>query len=128
MVNGKDMVVVLRSGKHDRGMSATLAFSWACTSLAMNKKVTLFLTMDGTVWALRDAARKVEVGGFEPLDEYIQQFFSLGGNMFVCAPCTEYYCTTLKDDVSHKLLPEAKLAGLSTIVGMISPETTVVTF
>jgi uncharacterized protein involved in oxidation of intracellular sulfur len=128
MVYGKDMVVVLRSGKHDRGMSATLAFSWACTSLAMNKNVSLFLTMDGTVWALRDAARTVEVGGFEPLSEYIQQFFSLGGKMFVCAPCTEYYCTTQKEEVNNKLHPEAKLAGLSTIVGMITPETTVVTF
>lgn len=127
MVENSDVIVVLTTGKQDRGTRATLAFGWACTALAMSKNVKLYLTMDGTTWAMQGSADTVKVEGFEPLNEYIEQFFDLGGEMFVCAPCSEYYCTFAKTG-NDKLLPQARLAGLSTIVGMISGNTNVVTF
>lgn len=128
MTSDTDVMVVLKTGKSDRGASATLAFGWACTALALGKSVTLFLTMDGTIWSLSGGAKGVKVEGFDPLEDYIDQFFALGGKMLICAPCTEYYCsipTTVKEGDFYE---EAELAGLSTVVSMIKEGTSVVTF
>ena len=122
------VVVVLTTGKQDRGARATLALAWACTSLAMGKPVTLYLTMDGTVWALRGSTDGVQCAGFEPLGEYFDQFFALGGELLVCAPCTEYYCSFDRSRIAESLLPEAEVSGLTTLVSKTGPQTTVVTF
>jgi predicted peroxiredoxin len=87
----------------------------------------MFLTMDGTIWALQGSADSVKVEGFEPLKEYIDQFKDLGGEILVCAPCSEYYCG-VSEEGKTKLLPEYHPSGLSSIVGMITPQTSVVTF
>lgn len=123
-----DMLITLTTGKQDRGTRATLAFSWGCTALAMGQKVSMFLTMDGTVWAGIGAAKGVLVAGFDQLEEYLEQFFALGGELFVCAPCTEYYCAVDANNPSGKVVEEAKLAGLATIVSKIGPNTKTVTF
>ena len=124
-----EVVVVLTTGKTDRGVRATLAFGWACTALALGKKVSIYLTMDGTVWAMQDAAKNVKVDGFENLQEYIDQFIDLSGEILVCAPCSEYYCAfPHKDEPDYRLISEAKLSGLSTVVSMVSSNTSVVTF
>lgn len=128
MANECDVVVVLTSGKQDRGTRATLAFGWACTALAMGKSVAVYLTMDGTYWAVHNSADKVHVEGFEPLQEYITQFFELGGSMLVCAPCSEYYCGFDRSVIGDTLLPGAKLSGLSSIVALVSPATCVISF
>jgi len=123
-----NFMIVLTSGKQDRGTRATLAFGWACAALAMGKKVTMYLTMDGTYWATKGAASNVKVDGFESLNEYITNFFELGGKMLVCAPCTEYYCSFIDKNSAVSLLPEAALSGLGSVVGQISPSTSVITF
>jgi uncharacterized protein involved in oxidation of intracellular sulfur len=123
-----DVMVVLTTGKQDRGVRATLAFGWACTALAMGKTASVYLTMDGTYWAVRKSAEKVHVEGFEPLQEYITQFFELGGSLLVCAPCSEYYCGFDRSIISDTMLPGAELTGLSTIVAMASPATCVISF
>jgi len=125
-----EVVVVLTTGKTDRGVRATLAFGWACTALALGKKVSIYLTMDGTSWAMQNAAKNVKVDGFENLQEYIDQFIDLGGEILVCAPCSEYYCSLFppKNEIEYRLIPEAKLSGLSTVVSMVSSCTSVVTF
>jgi predicted peroxiredoxin len=128
MVNGMDRIIILKSGNQDKGVNATLAFCLACTSLTMNKKVILYLTMEGTVWALKDSVRIMEVGGFEPLTRYIQRFISLGGKMFVSAPCIDYYCSVKNEEIDHKLLPGVKPVGLSTIVDHMTTDTAVITF
>ena len=128
MTETDSMMVVLSTGKHDRGARATLAFSWACTGLAMGKKVTIFLTMEGTIWGLKGAAETVKVEGFDPLHEYLEQFIALGGEILICAPCSEYYCSIPKLKKGEELIPEAQLSGLSTIVSMINPTTSVVSF
>lgn len=128
MDNDADVLVVLRTGKQDRGAAATLAYGWACTALALGKNVTMFLTMDGTIWSLKESSKGVKVEGFDPLDEYIEQFFSLGGKMLICAPCTQYYCSIPKDLQSKEFYEEAELAGLSTVVSMVGKETSVATF
>jgi predicted peroxiredoxin len=44
-----DAMIVLTTGKQDRGTRATLAFCWGCTALALGQRVSMFLTMEGTV-------------------------------------------------------------------------------
>lgn len=128
MANDDSVVVVLTTGKQDRGTRATLAFAWACTALAMGKTVSLYLTMDGTLWAMRGATDGVQVEGFEPLTEYLEQFLALGGEMLVCAPCSEYYCSFDRSLVAEKLHPDAIVSGLTTVVAKTGAGTTVVSF
>ena len=121
-------MVVLTTGKHDRGARATLAFSWACSALALGKKTSIFLTMDGTIWAMRGSAAGVQVDGFEPLANYVETFLSLGGEMMVCAPCTEYYCAISHGTSDDALIDGADLAGLATVVAKAGTGCNVVTF
>jgi len=128
MQSENNVVVVLTTGKQDRGTRATLAFAWACTALAMGKAVSLYLTMDGTLWAMRGAMKGLQVDGFEPLSQYLEQFLLLGGELLVCAPCSEYYCSFDPEKIHASLLPEARLVGLTTIVSKIGPHSSVISF
>ena len=128
MSNEPDELIILTTGKQDRGTRATLAFSWGCAALAMGQDVTMFLTMEGTVWAVRGAVREVEVGGFEPLEDYLEQFLALGGELLVCAPCSEYYCALDRDSIPTQVIQGAQLAGLATIVSRIDEKTKTITF
>lgn len=123
-----DSLIVLTTGKQDRGTRATLAFSWGCAALAMGQRVSVYLTMDGTVWAVKNSAKDVSVAGFEPLSAYIEQFLDLGGEILVCAPCSEYYCSFDKDLVPGSLRDGVSLVGLATIVSLATEKTRVVTF
>jgi len=128
MENPESVIVVLTTGKQDRGTRATLAFSWACTALAMGKEAAVYLTMDGTIWASQGSEHGVQVGGFEPLSNYIEQFIALGGELLVCAPCSEFYCGVDHSIMPGQLRPECVLVGLATVVGRSGPGTTTVTF
>ena len=128
MSNEPDELIILTTGKQDRGTRATLGFSWGCTVLAVGQGVTMFLTMDGTVWAMRGATKEVEVGGFEPLEDYLEQFLALGGELLVCAPCSEYYCAADRDLISTRVIQGAQLAGLATVVSRINGKTKTLTF
>jgi len=116
------------TGKQDRGARATLAFSWGCASLAMGKEVTMFLTMEGTIWATKGAMIGVMVEGFESLEDYLEQFLTLGGELLVCAPCTEYYCSFDRSQIGSIMAEDAKLTGLATIVSKMGEHTKAITF
>ncbi len=127
--DGNDSVmIVLTTGKQDRGTRATLAFAWACAALAMGKNVAVYLTMDGTVWAMQNSTQGVEVGGFEPLANYVEQFLALDGELLVCAPCSEFYCSFDRTAMDGQLRPEATLVGLATVVARTGSGATTVTF
>lgn len=128
MSNHPDLLITLTTGKQDRGTRATLALSWGCAALAMGQTVSIFFTMDGTVWASNRATKGVSVGGFETLEEYITQFVDLGGEILVCAPCSEYYCSVESAELRGNLIKEAKLTGLATIVSIMGPNTKTITF
>jgi len=128
MVDQPNILIALTTGKQDRGTRATLALAWGCAALAMGQKVTLYLTMDGTVWAMKGAAKGVEVGGFEPLEDYLDQFLVLGGELLVCAPCSEYYCSFDKILQKGTLIDEAQLTGLATVVSKMGNNTKTITF
>ena len=121
-------VVVLTSGKQDRGVRATLAFGWACAAQAMGKDVSIFLTMDGTIWGINGAPDGIQVDGFDPLAEYLEEFLELDGELLVCAPCTEYYCSYDPELMAQRLHPRAQICGLATVVGRVDSGGAVVTF
>jgi predicted peroxiredoxin len=123
-----ELMIVLTTGKQDRGTRATLALSWGCAALAMGQEVSLFLTMDGSVWAVNGSAQGVVVAGFEPLEEYFKQFIELGGELLVCAPCSEYYCSVESMGDKSRLRKNAQLSGLATIVSKIGEKTKTVSF
>ncbi len=122
-----DILITLTNGKSDRGTRATLAFAWGCAALAMGQKVVIYLTMDGTIWAARGAMKGIEIGGFDPLDEYLEQFIALGGKILVCAPCTEYYCAFDRESIVDTLIEEAEVTGLATIVSISGNNTKIIT-
>ncbi|MFZ2957007.1 MAG: DsrE family protein [Candidatus Ozemobacteraceae bacterium] len=126
--NSNRLIIVLTTGKQDRGTKATLAFSWGCTALAMGKSVSMFLTMEGTIWALQNAMKDVAVGGFEPLSNYLEQYLELGGEILVCAPCSLYYCSSDSDNIQSRLIPNSRMVGLTTVVGMAGPGSSIITF
>ncbi len=128
MPNEDNVVIVLTTGKQDRGTRATLAFAWACSALAMGKSVSLYLTMDGTIWAMQGSMKGIQVEGFEPLRHYLEQFLLLKGELMICASCSEYYCSFHREKVSERLIAEAKQVGLTTVVSMVGPNGSVVTF
>jgi len=121
-------MVVLTSGKQDRGTRATLALSWACSALALGKKTSIFMTMDGTVWAMDGAMKGIQVDGFEPLGNYFEQFRALGGRLLVCAPCSDYYCASDGKAPNGRLVEGAELVGLATVVSEVEPGSVVVSF
>jgi uncharacterized protein involved in oxidation of intracellular sulfur len=128
MAEGQKVIVVLTTGKQDRGTRATLALSWACSALALGKSVSVYMTMDGTIWAMDGAAKGIQVQGFEPLQNYVDQFQALGGRVLVCAPCSEYYCNFDRAKLNGALMDGSELVGLATVVSEAGPNCTVVTF
>jgi len=128
MSDKPDILITLTTGKQDRGTRATLAFAWGCAALAMGQQVAMFLTMEGTVWAMKGAMKGVEVGGFEPLEDYLEQFVDLGGEVLVCAPCSEYYCSFDRELLQGTLIDNAQLSGLATIVSKMGQDTKPITF
>ena len=128
MNNKPDLLITITTGKQDRGSKATLAFSWGCAALAMGQSVCIYLSMDGTVWAAKGAMKGVEVGGFGQLEDYLDQFIELGGELLVCAPCTEYYCAFDRSSIPSTLIEEAKLTGLATIVSKMGENTKCLSF
>ncbi|MBC8146759.1 MAG: DsrE family protein [Bacteroidetes bacterium] len=123
-----DLLITITTGKQDRGSRATLAFSWGCAALAMGQSVCIYLSMDGTIWAVKGAMKGVEVGGFEPLNDYLEQFTALGGELLVCAPCTEYYCAFDRTSINTTLIDQANITGLASIVAKMGENTKSLTF
>ncbi len=122
------LLIILSTGKQDQGAKATLAFAFACSALSMNAEVAMYVTMDGTIWGLKEAAKGICMPGFDPLETYITQFRDLGGKLFVCPPCVEYYCSVDKDLVMKGLRDGAEVTGMATAFHFIEHQGRVVTF
>ncbi|MFH1873928.1 MAG: DsrE family protein [Pseudomonadota bacterium] len=122
------LLIILSTGKQDHGAKATLAFAFACSALSMGADVAMYVTMDGTIWGLKEAAKGVCMPGFEPLESYINQFQDLGGKIYVCPPCVEYYCSVDKKLVVQGLRGGAEVTGMATAFHFIEHNGRVVTF
>ena len=117
------LLIMLTTGTEDRGSRATLAFSMGVASLISGVDTCMFMTMGGTVWARPTSAGKVHIGGFDPLQEIVEQYVGLGGRILVCSPCDDFYCSMAKD---APLIEGAELSGLTHVVD-IALSSTVVT-
>lgn len=85
------LTIMLMSGGEDGGKRATLAFVVAVSAAAMERPVQVFLAGDGVRWGDPDEALRVEMTGFPPLAELIQEYLDLGGNLLACSTC-ERFC------------------------------------
>ena len=92
MSERRSLMVVLATGNDDGGKRATLAFSVACTSLAMGATTRVFLVGDGSYWGFEGRAREVHQPGFPPLQALMAEFTELGGDICICSACYNNVC------------------------------------
>jgi len=88
----KYYTVILASGSEDGGKRATLALSMGCTALSMDLDTRLFLVGDGSFWAYEGHTHGMQVDGFPPLDELLENVLDFGGNIAVCSTCDHALC------------------------------------
>lgn len=84
--------VILASGVQDGGKRATLAASMACTALSMDLTTHLFMIGDGSHWAYAGHADGIQVPGFPALEELLDSFVLLGGDLCLCSACDQALC------------------------------------
>jgi len=83
----ESLLIMLASGNDDSGKRATLALSAACSALAMENEVSIFLVGDGAFWADSKNTIGVVVAGFPPLESLIETYLELGGRITICSTC-----------------------------------------
>lgn len=101
---------MLMSGGEDGGKRATLAFVAAVSAAAMERPVQVFLADDGVRWGDPDEALQVEMTGFPPLAELIQEYLDLGGKLLACSTC-ERFCMARISDLSPNAGPPCRCAA-----------------
>ena len=109
--------VILASGTEDGGKRATLALSMACTALSMDLTTHLFLVGAGSIWAYQGHADGIQVDGFPALDELLESFVDLGGNLAVCSTCNQALChTTGSHEKALTRRPGVQIQGMATVM------------
>ena len=79
-------VVSLTHAKNDTD-KATVAFVIANAAIASEKKVVVFLSIEGTRLSQKGYADDIHEEGFAPLKDLMKSFVEAGGQIFVCSPC-----------------------------------------
>lgn len=126
----KQLLVVLTTGQSDGGRKAAIAFGVALAALAHGDDVHVFLSLESAILGTPIGAGDLKPRGFsEPLEQYIQHFIELGGQLEVCSSCYEEYCRDFpKDDRGRPALrPGTKIHSLG-VVAERAHEMSVVTF
>ena len=109
--------VILASGMEDGGRRATLALSMACTALSMDLSTHLFLVGAGSYWAYQSHADGIQVDGFPSLDELLESFMDLGGNLAVCSTCNQALChASGSHDTILMRRPGVQVQGMATVM------------
>jgi predicted peroxiredoxin len=85
----RKLIVMLASGREDGGRRATLAFSAAVAALSMDQDVQVFLVGDGAYWAYEGRTEGIYQNGFPALEELVESFAELGGEIYVCSACDQ---------------------------------------
>ncbi|MDP2832545.1 MAG: DsrE family protein [Pseudomonadota bacterium] len=114
---GNLYTVILASGTEDGGKRATLALSMACTALSMDLSTHLFLVGDGSYWAYQGHADGIQVAGFPSLDELLESFVDLGGDLAVCSTCNQALCHASGSlDKALTRRPGVQIQGMATVM------------
>lgn len=110
-------VVLLASGKEDGGKRATLAFSAACSAVAMDMNPHLFLVGDGSYWAYEGHTHGIHAAGFPPLEDLVVDYLDLGGNLYICSACDQV-CSILPNNAGGLLRKRAGVEprGLASVL------------
>lgn len=109
--------VILASGTEDGGKRATLALSMACAALSMDLTTHLFLVGAGSIWAYQGHADGIQVDGFPALDELLESFVDLGGNLAVCSTCNQALChATGSQERAFTRRPGVQIQGMATVM------------
>lgn len=110
----QSLTIMLMSGTEDGGKRATLAFVAALSAAAMERPVQVFLAGDGAIWGDPDQADRVEMPGFPPLAELIQEYLDLGGALLVCSTC-EHFCSARSATVGRRW-SELQVRGMAALL------------
>ena len=110
----QSLTIMLMSGTEDGGKRATLAFVAALSAAAMERPVQVFLAGDGAIWGDPDQADRVEMPGFPPLAELIQEYLDLGGVLLVCSTC-EHFCSARSATVGRRW-SELQVRGMAALL------------
>ncbi|MDY6933243.1 MAG: DsrE family protein [Spirochaetota bacterium] len=127
MSNVNKNLIIITTGKEDRGGRAIVGFCMAASSIALGIDTTVFLTLNGTIWGMNGQAENVKIDGFEPLTVYMDQFLENGGKILVCSPCVEFFCnlkikSKTKED---SLIKGAEFAGFPTVTSIMAESSVV---
>ena len=110
----QSLTIMLMSGTEDGGKRATLAFVAALSAAAMERPVQVFLAGDGAIWGDPDQADQVEMPGFPPLVELIQEYLDLGGALLVCSTC-EHFCSA-RSATAGRRWSELQVRGMAALL------------
>ena len=111
----QSLTIMLMSGTEDGGKRATLAFVAALSAAAMERPVQVFLAGDGAIWGDPDQADRVEMPGFPPLTELIQEYLDLGGALLVCSTC-ERFCSAREPGTAGRRWSELQVRGMAALL------------
>ncbi len=115
----KQLLIMLTSGNEDMGKRATLAFSAACSSVAMEKPTSVFLVGDGVFWAYAGNIKGAKVDGFPALYELMELFMDLGGCISVCSTCSITGSCSIDgsgDASRNRLMPNIQQQGFASVI------------
>lgn len=121
----RSYVIVLTTGLEDQGKRATLAFSAACSALALDMTTHLFMVGDGSHWAYEGHAEPIHQAGFPALQELIEAYLELGGKLYICSACDQVCSLPLVDGTVLVRRAEVEVCGLVSILDYAADGTTI---
>jgi predicted peroxiredoxin len=114
--------VNLTCAKDDTDKS-TVAFVIANAALGSEKDALVFLSTEGVRLSQKGYADDVHEEGFLPLKELMDNFASVGGSIYVCAPCFNK-----RGLDPNNLVDGAQIVGGAVLVEFLSDNSPVISF
>ncbi|TXH70645.1 MAG: hypothetical protein E6Q83_05220 [Thiothrix sp.] len=121
----RSYVIVLATGLEDHGKRATLAFSAACSALAIDRPTYVFLVGDGSHWAYEGHADAIHQAGFPALNELIDTYLELDGKLYICSACDQVCSLPLTDGAVLVRRQGIEVRGLVSILDYAAHSSTI---
>lgn len=90
---------------------ASLTFVVANTALSSGQRTTVLLTIEGVWIATQGYTQALQVNGFAPLSDLMNQFVTNGGEVWVCGACAKP-----RNITQEQLINGAQIVGAATAV------------
>jgi predicted peroxiredoxin len=86
----------------------------------MGKRTQIFLAGDGSFWGYRGREEGVVVNGFPPLEELMESFCELGGEVYICTSC-DRACAVQGGEEARELVRHAwvRPRGMAAVLDML---------